>query len=320
MRRVFLLLCAGVCPALGHMVSISTGDITLSGTRGKYEFRMPLYEIAHVQEPEKVLRHAVQFSSGGQEARQKSFGCRKDDSENALICTAEYEFAQPVEILAARSTFHTLTVPNHVHLLRAVMDGKSDQAVLDLSFPQAELRFRPPTALETATKESVGGALRAIGGAAQWLFLGALVMAARSRRELLLLTAMFIVGEALVCFAVPMTSWRPAPRFVEAAAALTIAYLAIELLLLPEAGQRWAVVGVLGIFHGLYFLLFLESSNYSAGWVLTGVAVAEIAVIGVLAAIWPRLLRPLKSLQPVRVLSGVLFMVGLGWFFLRLRS
>jgi len=315
-----LLLFFAAVPAAAHMVSISTGDIAIQGTHGSYEFRMPLYEIAHVEKPEQALRTAIRFFAWGSEAKQTKFQCRNDAGENALVCKAEYEFVRPVEILEARSTFHSITVPNHVHLLRASMDGKADQAVLDLSFPNAELRFRPPTALELATQQSAGGALRAIGGAAQWLFLAALVMAARSRRELALLTVLFLLGEALACILVPATSWRPAPRFVEAATALTIAYLAVEIWLLPEAGQRWAVAGVLGLFHGLYFLLFIESSDYSAAWVLTGVAVAEVAVIGLLAWIFPKLTRPFQALQPVRILSILLLATGLGWFFLRLRN
>lgn len=318
MRAAPLLLAAA--PALAHMVSISTGDITIQGTRGSYEFRMPLYEIAHVEKPEQALRTAIRFFAWGNEAKQTKFECRNDAGENAMICKAEYEFVRDVEILEARSAYHSITVPNHVHLLRASMDGKTDQAVLDLSFPTAELRFRPPTALELATQQAVGGALRAVGGAAQWLFLAALVMAARSRRELVVLTALFLLGEALACVLVPATAWRPAPRFVEAAAALTIAYLAVEIWLLPEAGQRWAVVGVLGLFHGLYFLLFIESSEYSTGWVLTGVAVVEVAVIALLAWFFPRITRPFRALQPVRILSVLLLATGLGWFFLRLRN
>lgn len=319
MKRALLLIAAAI-PAMAHMVSISTGDIAVTGNHAKYEFRMPLYEIQHVQQPENALRNAVRFSSGGREAKQTKFECRNDANENALICQGEYEFAGTVDFLEAQSTFHTITVPNHVHLLRATREGASDQAVLDLSFPKAELRFRPPTALEVAVQQSVAGAFRAIGGAAQWLFLAALVMAARSRRELLLLAAMFIAGEIIACVLVPLTPWYPAPRFVEAAAALTIAYLAVELLLLPDAGQRWAVVAILGLFHGLYFLTFIRSSEYATGWVLFGVTIVEAAVIALLGWIFSRLARPFKMLQPVRALSIVLFAVGLGWFFLRLKG
>ena len=45
---------------------------------------------------------------------------------------------------------------------------------------------------------------------------------------------------------VPRTTWDPAPRFVEAATALTIAYMAVEILALPQAGKRWLIAGALG--------------------------------------------------------------------------
>jgi hypothetical protein len=159
-----------------------------------------------------------------------------------------------------------------------------------------------------------------LGGAAQLLFLAALVLAARSRRELLLLSAMFVTGQVACVLAMPHVWWQPAPRFVEAAAALTVAYLAVEILLLPQAGARWAIAGVLGAFHGLYFHLFLQNTGYSALWVLAGAAIAEVAAISVLALLLSQVVRMGKALRPVRVCALALLMFGLVWFGLRLRN
>jgi hypothetical protein len=245
--------------------------------------------------------------------------CRNDAAENALVCEADYEFAGPVDTLEATSSFHTLTVPNHVHVLRGALGGKTDQAVLDLSFPKARLRFRPPTMFETALQQTSAGALRAVGGSAQWLFLAALVLAARSRSELIRLAAMLVAGEIAACVVAPMTTWQPAPQFVEAASALTVAYLAVEILLLPEAGLRWLVVGVLGLFHGLYFSLFITGSEFSAGWVMLGVGIVEIALLAILGWVLARVGRILPA-SSLRIAAGVLLAIGLGWFFVRLRS
>ena len=108
-----------------------------------------------------------------------------------------------------------------------------------------------------------------------WRFVRGRGVAARSRKELLYLVGMFVAGQALACVLVPAINWNPAPRFVEAAAALTIAYLAVEVLLLPKAGQRWLVVGVLGVFHGLYLSLFLRETRFSMFYVLPGAAAAD---------------------------------------------
>jgi HupE / UreJ protein len=319
MKRLLLLLFAPFA-LQAHMVSLSTGEIRIEDQRGYYELRMPLYEVAHVRDPERTLFEHIRFSSGGSPAREVSRSCREDAEAGAYLCRAEYVFPEPALILDVECTLHAVTVPNHVHLLRAVNGKRTDQAVLDFSFTKTTLRFRAPTPYETATTQMGAGMMRAAGGAAQLLFLASLVLAARRRRELLALTGMFLAGEVASCLLLPITGWQPAPRFIEAAAALTIAYLAVEILLLPEAGMRWLVVGVLGAFHGLYFELFVRNSGYSALWVLTGVVLAEVLLIALFALIFSRIAKATEALRPVKVSASVLLVVGVAWFVLRLRG
>jgi hypothetical protein len=240
-----------------------------------------------------------------------------DDAAGSYLCAGDYEFSSPVDRLDVECSFPAITVTNHVHLLRATRDGKNDQALLDFSFPKATLRFDPPGAAEVAFTQFASGMGRAVGGAVQLLFLAALVLAARGRRELAALAGMFLAGQILSAAIVPLTRWQPAPRFVEAAAALTVAYLAVEILLLPRAGARWLVAGLLGAFHGLYFALFLRTAEYNAGWVLAGAAVVDTAVIAVLALVFSRVNRLAAALKPVQVCAGALFAVGMVWFFMR---
>jgi hypothetical protein len=246
--------------------------------------------------------------------------CRAESERDTYVCDAEYEFAAPPDRIEAECTLAAITVPNHVHLLRAEMGGKHDQGVFDVSFTRATLRFRPPSAAETAMTEAGGGFLRALGGPAQILFLAALALAARSRSELLRLMGMFLAGQALAVLAVPRTGWQPAPRFVEAAAALTIAYLAVEILLLPKAGARWLIAGVLGVFHGLFLCLFVTTAEYRPGLVLAGAAAAEITVGAVLALLFSRVMKWARALRPVEVCASALLVFGLVWFILRLRA
>jgi hypothetical protein len=236
------------------------------------------------------------------------------------VCNAEYEFGAPPDRVDVECTLAAITVPNHVHMLRAELGDKHDQALFDTAFPRATLRFRPPTAAETAAAEIGGGVVQAVGGPVQILFLAALALAARSRRELAALVSMFLAGQVLAVFVTPHLGWQPAPRFVEAAAALTVAYLAIEILLLPKAGSRWAVAGVLGVFHGLYFYLFLQTAGYRPGLVLAGAACAEIAVVALLALLFTRVERWARSLRPVQVSAAALLVFGMVWFVLRLRG
>jgi hypothetical protein len=308
------------CPAFGHVMSMSSGDLTIRGTQAHYEFRLPLYETPHVANPTQSLFAHIAFSSGGRQAQLLTQSCGEDAAQGAYVCTADYQFAAPVDSLDVECTFHAVTVPNHVHLLRVENGGKHDQALFDISFPRATLRFRPPTPLETALTQAGAGVLRALGGIAQIVFLASLVLAARSRRELILLAAMFLAGQTAAALIVPHTAWQPPPRFVEAAAGLTIAYLAVEILVLPKAGMRWLIVTVLGGFHGLYFELFLRTTGYHALYVLSGAVFAEIALIAILAVLFSYLGRLLAALKPVPVCASALLVTGMAWFFLRLRN
>jgi hypothetical protein len=274
-----------------------------------------MYEVAHVREPERTLLDHIRFKSGGVWGKRTGESC--SDQQGTYVCTADYEFPAPAEELEVECTFASVTVPNHVHLLRAYRGDKIDQAVFDLSFTSAEIRFRPPTAWETAFQELAAGFMRAVGGLAPLLFLAGLVLAARNRRELVKLTIAFLAAQSLACAIAPRIAFPLSPRFIEAAAALTIAYLAFEIILLPNSGLRWLVVGVLGLFHGAYFSMFLVESGYQAATFLCGVAAAEILLIAVLAFALGRLVRLAWMRRAVPVAATLLLTIGVVWFFVR---
>ena len=95
-------------------------------------------------------------------------------------------------------TFARVTVPNHVHLLHASKGDKGDQAVFDFTYTSAEMRFRPPTQFEIWSRAAGGGFIRAVSGFAPLLFMAAVVLAARTSKELMISAAAFIGVEALV--------------------------------------------------------------------------------------------------------------------------
>ena len=311
-----LVLALAAAPAWAHVVSMSSGDLTIEGARAHFELRMPLYEVAHVPHPETALLEHIRFAG----ARMVKSNCRADSASDAYLCSAEYEWPSPPDRIDAEVTLPSITVPNHVHLLRAQMGDKRDQAMFDRSFTRSTLRFRPPSAAEIAVTEAGGGFLRALGGPVQILFLAALVLAARSRPELMRVVAMFLVGQAVAVLVVPLTSWQPAPRFVEAAAALAVAYLAVEILALPKAGSRWLIAGVLGVFFGLFLHLFVQTAEYHPGYVLAGAAVAELALVAVLAAVFARFAKWGESARMVQVAASGLLVFGMAWFIVRLRG
>ncbi|MEO8028387.1 MAG: hypothetical protein ABI823_18030 [Bryobacteraceae bacterium] len=319
--RITAFISALAVPAYSHVVSMSTGDLTVDGSVATYELRMPLYEVPQMAQPGATLLGAMHFTGGigldvldgapvqtfGNEARLVSSSCREADGQ--LICAGIYEFPAPPSVIQVECRLASVTVANHVHLLRARRGDREDQAVFDLSFQRAELRFEPPTATEKTVRALLTGLWRSIVAPAQWLFLIALVLASRTWRELALLAGMFLFGEAAAQF-IPIGAL--APRFLEAAGALTIAYLAVEILWLPEAGSRWAVLAALGVVHGLYFAQFSRAFPETRALVLCGVVLGEALALG-LVSVGRRVLG--RVTQPA---AFVLLALGLGWFGFRL--
>lgn len=310
---VFLAL-----PAFAHTISMSTGDLRIDGSRAVYQLRMPAYELVHMQEPERTLFEHIHFSANGHDAALVTKSCHDSPADAMFVCDAAYDFGAPVETFQAECQLARVTVPNHVHILRAYLAGKggqadkTDQAVFDATFEKADVRFRPPTQFEIAVKDIAAGVIRATGTLAGLLFLIALAFASRSLRELAQLAAAFAAGEIAACAVLPHIRFDPSSRFVEAAMALTVAYLAVEILFLPNAGARSIVCGVLGLFHGLYFALFLRNADFHIAYFLAGALALELSLLAILWAALRKI--PWAS----RYAAMILLVLGLAWFGMRL--
>jgi hypothetical protein len=290
----------GIFPAWAHIVSMSTGELSVDGPTAVYELRMPMFEVAHIAKPETALLDHIRFG----DAHRTSGACHEEDG--SYDCRATYEFSGLVDRLDVECTFFQITVPNHIHILTAVQGSNGDQAVFDQSFPRAEVRFRPPSRIETVRREAGAGLWRAIASPAGLMILFGLAMASRTGHEAVILAAMFLAGEGMMRLIAPRIPWPLAPRFIEAAMALSVAYLAVEILVLPEAGRRWIIVLALGFLHGLYFAGF--PATYLAGAVAAQAVVIAVLVLAMvrLPAVWRA--RP----------AWALLSAGLAWFAWRL--
>jgi hypothetical protein len=300
LRSSCAALLLGIAPVWAHVVSMSTGELRVDGPTAVYELRMPMFEVAHIAHPETALLDHIRFG----DAHRTSGTCHEE--EGSYACRATYEFSGFVDRLNVECTFFQITVPNHIHILTAVQGPNGDQAVFDQSFPRAEVRFRPPSRFETVTREAALGVFRALASPAGLLFLLGLAIASRTGREAVVLAAMFLVGEWGMRLIAPRIPWPLPPRFIEAAMALSVSYLAVEILMLPDASRRWIIVLGLGLLHGLYFAGF--PATY-----LAGAAAAQVAVIAILAVAARKLPASWRA-KP----AWALLAAGLGWFAWRL--
>jgi hypothetical protein len=280
---------------------MSSGELHVNGRNATYELRIPMYELTHVSNPETALLDQVKFKG----ARRTSSNCQNGEGvqDGTYICHAEYEFDRPVpDKIEVECTLFQVTVPNHVHLLYAVQGPNSDQVVFDQSFRQVEIRFHPPSRAELVAKAAAAGIARLFKSVSGLLFLAVLVLAARNIREMGILTIAFLAGEWLARPIAPRIPMSFSPEFLEAVLALTVAYLAAEIVFLPDSQARWAVIPALGVAHGLPFSAFPASY-------LTAASIAQAILLGLL---WLAARKMPASWR--RPAGGVLLVAGLGWF------
>ena len=282
------------------MMSMSSGDVKLSGVRLDYTLTMPLFEVAHARNPEESLLQHVQFHS----ARMVTHECRNEPSRDSYVCHATYEYAAPPDAIEVTCTLPDVTVPNHIHLLRAMRDGNSDRAVFDSAFTHAVIRFRPPTPGEVAAGEITKGAGFVFTSPIFLFLMVTLGLACTSRWSAAALSLSFVAGQISGAW----LPWSFAPRLIECAAALGVAYLAVEVLFLSSTLARLAAAAALGVVPGLSLAQFASQSESGLGFTLVGSCVATAVVVigaGLLSLRLPVVRRPGAALACA---------AGLGWF------
>jgi hypothetical protein len=310
----------GAAPLAAHLLSMSTGELRVGGSAALYAVRLPIYEVAHIRDPQRAVFSNLHLLDRGTEILPDEVSCREDRSEGAFLCSARYTLPAGTPRLDVICTLHAATVPNHVHVLRATNGPQIAHAVFDYSAQRSAIRFETLAASELAASQFAAGFARALGGLAQILVLVALALAARSRREFTGIVAAFLLGELAACLLAPYAWWSPDARFLEMASALTLAWVAVEVLTLPVAGKRWVLLAVLGVIQGLYLQLFITGSGYYTAYVLTGAALPQIAGAALFATAFSQANRALPGLRLLRGTAACLLVAGLFWFVLRVKS
>jgi hypothetical protein len=256
---------------------------------------MPSYEVENLANPETRLLDEIRF--GG--AKRTSSNCKADG--RWLICHAEYEFAGDVkDHLEVECTLYRVTVPNHVHILYATQAENSDQKVFDQNTSMADLRFHPPSLWELMSYDAISGAT--LKSVSSILFLIALALSSRSLKEEGLLILVLLIAEWAARPIAPFIPIAISAEFVEAVKALTVAYLAAELILVPDGRGRWVVVLLFGLIHGLPFAA-VRPLQVTAAMAMQGVGFAGAAYLFDRA---PQSWR--------KTCAGLVFILAVAWF------
>lgn len=297
-------------PLCAHMVSLSSGTLRVDGTQLIYEARIPLYEIPNIPQFDKLLFDEIHFRSRSGDAKLVGSACTADKAEGFYRCNATFTLAQPEEELEAYVGWHRVIAQNHTHVLSAVRGEVTAHGVLQASSPTAKLRFRPLTLAEQLTEGAWAGGQWLLTTPVMLLLLAAIVVASRSWPEFKLLAACFVIGQALPLLAASVTPVLN-PRFLELASALAVAYLAVEILFLPQAGTRWLVVAVVGLFPGLALAAMVRQTELSAVGVWLGAQSMEAMLVATSGFAW---LRYSIGRGLDRLAGWALLALGAAWF------
>ena len=301
------------CSAYAHVLSVSQGTLSLDGQSVRYELRIPLSEVPAGPDREQVLLRALQVKSDGTEGTRAGGVCSEDAGQDLYRCEAEFLFAEPPSKVSVRCDLPSVTVPQHVHILRSGDADAARQTVFDITSREAEIRFVPPTWLETASTEVGAGFRKAITSPELVLFLVALALAGRARRELAGCLGAFLLAQACLAVAGSLAAWQFSVGFLEAASALTVAYVASEVLFLPDAKNRWLVCGAMGCFHGLFLGAFLVAAQMNPAYVLPGALSLEAVLAAGIGGIRLKFIAGRSE----KLVALLLLVLGLGWFAMR---
>jgi hypothetical protein len=129
-----------------------------------------------------------------------------------------------------------------------------------------------------------------------------------------------LLGEVIGCVVLQLSGWQPSLRFLEAALALSAAYLAFEVLALPKAGLRWTVVAVVGGFQGAFLALLLQAGLAAPGVVIASATGIELSIVAVFALLFAAVRKWGAPLRPVPVFASLVMIAGVVSFYLRMRG
>lgn len=210
------------------------------------------------------------------------------------------------------------------HRVQVERDGHPI-AVLTRDAPEAEVEGAPSTA-STAAAFFELGVEHILTGWDHLAFLAALLLVARSFRQVAAIVTGFTVAHSVTLGAMTL-GWVTLPGWlVEPAIALSIVAVALENLVDPPPARRFAATVVLGLLHGFGFAGLLAELGLPPGAAIPALVAFNLGVEAGQLAVVALALGPLLRLRreawwtdrAVPALSIGLALLGLGWFLTRL--
>jgi hypothetical protein len=211
----------------------------------------------------------------------------------SLEVRATHRLTRRATVRALRATFHELTDDTHRVIARVERDG--DAAPLVFTAVMSQHLLPDATPAPWYTPFAPAGSARAmlllgiehiLTGYDHLVFLGCLLVPGGTWRSRVAIVTAFTLAHSVTLVLAAMQVVTPPDRFVEAAIAFSIAYVAIENLLWDGRRPRWPTAFGFGLIHGFGFAAMLDVLDLPVGQWLTSVVAFNVGVeIGQLAVV-----------------------------------
>ncbi len=143
--------------------------------------------------------------------------------------------------------------PGHRHLARLFRDGRAQSQVLDRGHARWVVGDAPAGSAGLAWSMLKLGVAHILTGADHLVFLLGLILVGGSLRTLIGVVSAFTLAHSITLGLAALSIFTPSPRLVEPAIALSIAYVGVENLFVPDARNRWRITFPFGLVHGFGF-------------------------------------------------------------------
>jgi hypothetical protein len=221
--------------------------------------------------------------------------------------------------------------PMHQGLARVQLPGEPERQHMFRGASRSLDLERPLTLVDNLRDYLVLGMEHIFTGYDHIAFLFGLLLVAAARglrrglRYVLAIVTAFTVAHSVTLIAAGLGWVRLSPRLVEPAIALSIAYVAVENLVVPEPRGRWLLTFGFGLVHGFGFASVLAEIGLPPRGVVpsllsfnVGVELGQLVVVGAVAPLLLWLVPRFGQAARVRRIGSVV-LLGLStlWFFER---
>jgi hydrogenase/urease accessory protein HupE len=324
---ILLALAACLAPrsAAAHAIGLSTGEYRRTADGLAVELFFATSELAFLPERDVVAKiHVV----AGEAECAGEFVDALPTERDGVRLRARYRCPDAQARLVVRLEIFDDLSHGHRHEAHV----RSGAFALDeLCFRQHAEFEVPPSSSDapsdaTRTASALGfarmGLEHILSGYDHLLFLFALVIVGGSVWSLLRVVSAFTAAHSITLALAVIGIVSPAPRIVEPAIALSIAYVGMENLWRRDLDKRWRITFLFGLVHGFGFAGALTDVNLPRAevpWALVSFNVGvELGQLLLLALVWPvvgRLRRWQKfDRRLVPAFSFCIAMVGAAWF------